>query len=176
MPRFEREKKPGPAMYYIATPVRDFMPIFVLPALAEQAIIQLGRAVNDENAAVFGYCLMPSSLQAIIGFRDTHDLGSFLYHYKWLVSHAIICLDLGQYSERLYRKGKFKPWMKRFDHAIINDKGQFEDKLKYIHNEPVRKSLVKSEFQWPYSSAGDWFDGKTGIIEITKDITFIISD
>lgn len=174
MARIARENKPGPAIYLIATPTRDFMPIFSMQPLAEQAVLQLGRAVKDKNVDLFGYCLLPTTLQAIIGFNEEHDLGSFLYHYKWLVSHAIICLDHGDYHERLYRKGKFKPWMNRFENSRLTSRQQLESKLEYLHNEPVKKGLANLASDWPYSSAADWLKSRTGMISVSQDITALL--
>jgi hypothetical protein len=176
MPGFNRENKPGPAVYYIATPTRDFMPIFSIAPLADQAVLQLGRAAKDKAVDIFGYCLLPTTLQAIIGFRGEHDLGSFLYHYKWLVSHAIICLEHGDYHERLYRKGKFKPWMNRFENSRLTSLIQVESKLEYLHNEPVKKGLAVSSLVWPYSSAADWLKLEKGMIPVSRDVAALLPD
>jgi hypothetical protein len=175
MARIARENKPGPAIYHIATPTRDFMPIFTMQPLAEQAVLQLGRAAMEKNVDIFGYCLLPTTLQAIIGFKEEHDLGSFLYHYKWLVSHAIICLDHGDYHERLYRKGKFKPWMNRFENNRLTSRLQVESKLEYLHNEPVIKGLTISASDWPFSSAAYWLKSRTGMISVSQDFAALLS-
>jgi putative transposase len=176
MPGITRENKPGPAIYYIATPTRDFMPIFSMQPLAKQAVLQLRRAARDKDVEIFGYCLLPTMLQAIVGFRGEHDLGAFLYHYKWLVSHAIICLDHGDYHERLYRKGKFKPWMNRFENSRLTNALQVESKLEYLHNEPMKKGLAASVSDWPYSSAADWLKLRQGMIPVSRDIASLLPE
>jgi hypothetical protein len=101
------------------------MPIFSIKELAHQAVVQIGRAAAETNAGVFGYDLLPSTLNAIVGFYGQYDLPGFIYNYKWLVSRAIIALDHGEFHERLYRKGKFKPWMNRFDNLTLSSNEQF---------------------------------------------------
>ena len=150
------------------------MPIFSLQSLAQQAILQLDQAACDERAKVIGYCLLPSTMQAIIGFEEEHDIGGFLYHYKWLASHAIICLEHGEFHEKLYRKGKFKPWMNRFEKSNLTGSTIVKAKLDYIHQDPVKRSLAASAAEWPYSSAGDWAGVRKGIIEIYRNYASLL--
>jgi REP element-mobilizing transposase RayT len=167
----ERRECKGPAMILLSSPTRDFIPIFSLEPLARQAVLQLERAAREADAAVYGYALLPSSIHALIGFRGCYDLPGFIYGYKWLASRAIIGLDHGEFHERLYRRGKFKPWMNRFDNLIISSKRQFESKLNYIHNEPVKQGLASNPIEWELSSAGDCIANRAGLIEIARDIS-----
>jgi hypothetical protein len=168
---FHRNEKKGPALIYLSTPTRDLMPIFSIKELAHQAVVQIGRAAAETNAGVFGYDLLPSTLNAIVGFYGQYDLPGFIYNYKWLVSRAIIALDHGEFHERLYRKGKFKPWMNRFDNLTLSSNEQFQAKLETIHCEPVKKGLAIKPEDWAYSSAGDYILNHKGIIIIEKDIS-----
>jgi hypothetical protein len=162
-------EKDGPALIFLTTPTRDLLPIFTLDELAEQTVTQLGRAASDANADILGYALLPSILYAIIGFPGTYDLPGFVYNYKWLAGRAIFALDHGEFHERLFRKGKFKPWMNRFDSLTISAKQQFFAKLDYLHNEPVRQGLVTCSTDWKYSSAGDWILRQPGPIKVQTE-------
>jgi REP element-mobilizing transposase RayT len=164
-------EKQGPALIFLATPTREMMPIFRLQPLARQAILQLGRAADEHDALIYGYCLIPSSLYALVGFPAKYDLGAFMYKYKWLSSRAIMALDHGEFHDHLFRKGKFKPWMNRFDNLIVSSKEQYESRLNYIHNEPVCKGLVPDPTQWEFSSAGDLIANRPGLIRIEKDLS-----
>jgi len=162
----------GPAIYFIAAPTRDLMPIFGIPALARQAVLQLGRATLEANAAVASYVILPSSMMAIVVFRGDHDVGEFMYNYKRLSALAIVGLDHGEFNERLYRKGKFRPWMGRFDRLVIGSKEQLTSRLEYIHNESVRRGLAATPTEYPYSSAGDWAGSSRGLIPVEKDLAW----
>jgi hypothetical protein len=161
--------KPGPATLFVTTPTRDHLPIFSIDELAAQAVLQLGRAAGEFDAAIVGYCVAPWAAYAVLHFNGEYDLPGFMYHYKWLTSHAILGLDHGEFHERLFRRGKFKPWMNRFDQLAISTGEQLRSKLDYVHNEPVRLGLVKRPEDWKFSSARDWIHSTKGLIEITKD-------
>jgi hypothetical protein len=172
MRNFRIRTTKGPAIYFLAAPTRDHMPIFGLPALAKQAVKQLARATADANAVVAGYVVMPSSMMAIVAFRGDHDLGEFMYNYKRLSALAIVGLDHGEFHEMLYRKDKFRPWMGRFDRMVIGSKEQLISRLDYIHNEPVRRGLAASATEYSFSSAGDWAGTARGLIKIEKDLAW----
>jgi putative transposase len=169
--KINRVEKKGPALIYLTTPTRDLMPIFRLENLARQAVLQFGRAAIEAEGEIFGYVLLPSALYALVGFQGTYDLPSFMHNFKWLSSRAIVAQEHGEFHERLYRKDKFKPWMNRFDNLAISTKAQFEAKLEYLHNEPVRKGLVNNPADWEFSSARDWIKGEPGLIGVSRDWT-----
>jgi putative transposase len=170
MRAIRRTESNGPALIFLTAPTRDLMPIFSISELAQQAVLQLGRAAREANADVCGYTLLPSSLYTIVGFRGKYDLAGFVHNYKWLASRAIIALGHGEFEERLYRKGKFKPWMNRFDNLTLSSRKQFQSKLEKIHSEPVNKGFVINPVDWVYSSAAEWLMNRKGPIEIQKDI------
>ncbi len=166
---FRRQIIKGPAAYFLAAPTRDHMPIFEYSALAEQAVLQLGRAAAT-GAAIAGYAIMPTSMMAIVAFKGDHDLGKFMYEYKKLSALAIVGLDHGDFHEALYRKGKFRPWMGRFDRMVIGSKDQLLRRLDYLHFEPIRRGLAKDPIEYPYSSAADYAGKGAGLITIERNL------
>ncbi|MBK6875127.1 MAG: hypothetical protein IPG99_01315 [Ignavibacteria bacterium] len=43
-----------------------------------------------------------------------------------------------------------------------------KQKIEYIHNNPVRKSLVEKPEDWEYSSAKDYYTDKKGLLDIVR--------
>jgi putative transposase len=170
---FKKIIKPGPAAFFITVPTRDHLPIFSLEPLAQQGVLQLSRAAAQANAGIVAYCLLPSSLYMVIAFHEEYDLAGFVYEYKWLSSRAIIALEHGEFHENLFRKGKFRPWMGRFDQIIISTFEQLKSRLDYIHQEPVKKGLVANPNKYEFSSARDWHSDKSGLIEVEKMIPWL---
>jgi putative transposase len=48
--------------------------------------------------------------------------------------------------------------MRLFDDLVIVTEKQFYTKLNYIHENPVRKGLVKEAVDWKWSSARFWMN------------------
>jgi len=67
----------------------------------------------------------------------------------------------------MYLVKKYKFW-KDDNHAIlldVFDTSMMEQKLNYIHENPVRKMIVREPHEYIFSSAIDYCDGK-GLVEI----------
>ncbi|MCP4569837.1 MAG: hypothetical protein GY841_19835 [FCB group bacterium] len=64
-------------------------------------------------------------------------------------------------------------WKRRFDDVIIVSEEQFNIKLQYIHNNPVKADLVDELTNWPFSSARAWLLNEPGDIEIVKDFDWV---
>ena len=60
-------------------------------------------------------------------------------------------------------------WNQRYDRAAVLNDTVFRSKLEYLHNNPVKDELAKSPEGWKWSSAGDYFADKSGIIPIWKE-------
>jgi hypothetical protein len=167
-----KDPRKGPAIYFVAAPTRDHLPVFRAPEAAGKAVIQLGRAAVEHDGAIAGYAILPSGAMMIAAFRKEHDIGEFMYLFKRLSAMAIIGLEHGDLEVKLYRKGKFRPWMGRFDQASVNRADEFQKRLQYIHNEPVRRGLAPNPLDWPYSSARDWAGQGPGPIAVEKDLSW----
>jgi len=74
---------------------------------------------------------------------------------------------------RLTVKSRFRLWKPRFDSLIVNSEKQFRIKLEYIHNNPVKAGFVNKSSDWLYSSAQDWLEGKTGLLPIDKNFSWV---
>jgi|GEM_PF-1016653 len=50
-------------------------------------------------------------------------------------------------------------WRARFNGLAITSEVQFQTKLNYIHNNPVKAGLANEAESWPFSSASCWKEG-----------------
>lgn len=56
-------------------------------------------------------------------------------------------------------RSKAQVWQEGFHPQAIHDDGMMQQKLEYIHNNPVRRGWVASPEHWRYSSAHEWLPG-----------------
>ena len=57
-------------------------------------------------------------------------------------------------------------WQRRFyDYNVWSD-GKLEQKLDYMHRNPVRRGLVSHPKYWPWSSWSNYEKGEPGLIRI----------
>ncbi len=103
---------------------------------------------------------MPNHIHLILFYNEKTDVSGFMRDLKKYTSVKIRQLlekdERKMTIERLRceRNGqKYKVWKERFDAVVIRHRNVLLTKVKYIHNNPVRNSLVEYEEDWKYSSA-----------------------
>ena len=71
--------------------------------------------------------------------------------------------------ERVAKKNsnnsKYQFWQQHNHPIVLNNIDIFEQKLNYIHDNPLQAGFVDNAVHYPYSSAIDYADGK-GFVKI----------
>ena len=74
--------------------------------------------------------------------------------------------SFGYHGEHNMRNDVFQFWQQG-NHAIHARSPAFcEQKLAYIHNNPVRAGFVDEPWQYRYSSARDYMTGRKGLVDV----------
>ncbi|MBX7045857.1 MAG: transposase [Ignavibacteria bacterium] len=119
---------------------------------------------------------MPNHFHAVC---QHENLSRIISDFKKITAKQIIKqlendkkdLVLAQFS-RLKKKFKtestYQVWQEGFHPLEINNQKIFNQKVEYIHFNPVRKGLVKNAEDWKYSSAGHYIKGQDSLIQIDK--------
>jgi len=111
------------------------------------------------KARLPGYVLMPSHLHLLLVI-DGSSLANFMRDFKKFVSQKAL---------KEYGIEDAQIWMPRYDRVAIHSGKAFRQKLKYIHNNPVRARLVEVAEKWDWSSAGSYTSGKSDPLPVWKE-------
>jgi putative transposase len=160
----------GPEVVFITTTIRDWIPIFTHENAAKVTLRELNNTICLFPVSVMAFVLMPSHFHAIFHFEKIEQLSKFMQCFKSISSRRIkeLITETGHYN--LGNSGKFQLWKPRFDDFYIRNLKQFEIKLNYIHDNPVRAGLVEKAIDYKFSSARAWQTGEEGLISIEKNI------
>jgi putative transposase len=107
--------------------------------------------------ALSAYCLLPDHWHAIVLPEEGSSISDILMRVKIL-------------AQRQISKARGSPvgiWQNRFYDHILTTRREFDETLEYMHQNPVRKRLVESATELPWSSAG-WYANRTGPIPIDE--------
>jgi len=107
--------------------------------------------------ALCAYCFMPDHWHAVILPAEGSSISDVLMRVKILAQRQIS-------KARGSRDGV---WQSRFYDHILRSRREFDETVEYVHQNPVRKGLVESATDWPWSSAG-WYANRTGPIAIDE--------
>jgi putative transposase len=149
--------------------------------LNEKACIFLAEAVNiarsKHNLKIWTYVFMPDHVHLVIyPMNSNYSISIILLTIKQSVSRRVLIRYrnenpalLNQFDTGIASK-KYRFWQDGggYDRNIIKLATLLKT-IDYIHNNPVRKGLVKSPGEWKWSSFGDWHENKQGLVTIDKD-------
>ncbi len=124
--------------------------VCVLPLLDQMKSLRQNHGIK-----ILGYVIMPDHVHLVLLPPEGIMLGVLIGQMKARAAHTII--PTGQ--DTLRRPGGHPAiWQRRcYDHNCRSDK-VVKEKIIYCHNNPVRRGLVSSPGDWPWSSYR-WYRG-----------------
>jgi putative transposase len=122
----------------------------------------LNSQLGSQDGSCVGFVVMPDHVHAIVWFAKPDQLSHFMKQWKQRSSVQI---------KRLFREilhtyaEKFPPsestWQSRYYDFNLYSTQHIEEKLAYMHMNPVRAGLVARPCEWPWSSARYYESGRT---------------
>jgi len=95
----------------------------------------LFRTASDKVIPIMGYVIMPTHVHIIAGSNQGGPgISRFMHSFK------------GRVRVELIIKGIL--WQNRFDDLLLTTEKQFNIKLEYIHEKPVKAELVENPDDW----------------------------
>jgi len=92
---------------------------------------------------IIAYCLMPTHVHFIL--QQLRDKGIETFMRRLLNAYS------KYFNLRHNRRGPL--WENRFGNRIIVDEKGLNQRIMYVHYNPVKENLVKTPQEWAYSSA-----------------------
>lgn len=144
--------------FFVTTTFKDRQNFGNIEGFSDAVVESLGYSVAKYNAYIIGYVLMPNHLHLLLVVGGD-KLSHFMRDFKKFVAQKVAA-DLGLPGGGL--------WMPRFDRVVIYSEDVLRTKLNYIHYNPGKRGLVSKPEDWRWSSAGDYFLGRKGMIPVWK--------
>ena len=169
------------ALYYLTLQVVDWIDVFTRPIYRDIIIDSLKYCQKNKGLQIFGYVIMSNHIHLIANSPEGH-LSETLRDFKKFTAKTIIdSIKEGNESRRDWmlnrfefnaqqhsRNENYQLWTHE-NHAVILYSNDFiQEKLEYLHNNPVRARIVEKSEDYLYSSARNYAD-----LDGMLDITFI---
>jgi len=116
----------------------------------------LDHCRNKLHFRLTGYVIMEDHLHLLIIPPKGRTISDVMHHVNGIFAN--------HYNKQERKSGKVIQ-RKFWEHAIRNDR-DFEEKLNYIHNNPVKAGLIKELEDYKFSSFSNYYSDDGGIIEI----------
>jgi putative transposase len=124
-----------PSVFFVTVNAKDRNP-WIGQAAVQSALERIWR--QEATAWLVGYyLLMPDHLHLFCAPHDPHfDIDRWITFWKRQFSRAHLDRDW--------------PWQRSAFHHRMRDRIEYEDKLAYVRENPLRKGLVRAVEAWPF--------------------------
>jgi putative transposase len=161
------------SFYFCTSTIIEWQRLFKSETYAQVIVESLNYCRKEKGLLLFGLVIMLNHIHYMVSSRENCDLSGIIRDFKRYTSTQMTTL-LEQDNERLllhiFRKAgksqgtKIKIWQDEFHPVAIISEKWFNEKMAYMHDNPVRKGFVVNPEDWKYSSARNWILDKHDVI------------
>lgn len=173
--KFHDQDKP----YFISFATVNWIDVLVRPVYKEILVDSMNHCVEHKGLIVYAWVIMTSHVHMIIGTRK-EKMQDIVRDLKKYTSKAIINAIIENPTESrkewmmwmIERAGKkngnnkkYQFWQQHNKPIELSDNKIIEQKLNYLHENPVEEGFVNEAYEYKYSSAIDYADGM-GLVKV----------
>jgi putative transposase len=158
--------------YFVTFTVIGWVDLFVRRVYKDCLIDSLEYCIKEKGLCVHAYVIMTSHFHMIISSKEDYDLIATIRDFKKFTSKALIklikeipesCREwmLNKFSyeaNRTQRGSEYILWKEGYHAKLIETNSFLDEKLNYIHYNPVEAGFVSSPEEFLYSSARNYTD------------------
>ena len=162
--------------YFLTCTVVEWIPLFTDPRLAEIVLDSLRFLQKENRLLLYAYVIMRDHLHLIAAAenleQEIHDFKSFTAHeiVRQLKSagEKELLLKL-QAAKKIHKDDRLhQVWQEGSHFQAIDGDAMMQQKVDYIHHNPVERGYVNEGHLWKYSSACN-YEGLPGVLEVYKE-------
>lgn len=168
--------------HFITFAVVDWIDVFTRPAYKQVIVDSLSFCQEKKGLRIHSWCLMSNHIHLMVSAKKDYNLSDILRDFKKFTAYSILN-DLRSNPKESRRKWML--WMFKKAGSInsnnttyqfwrqdnrpmeVRSNYFFNQKMKYIHYNPVKAGFCKKPEDYPYSSA-QWYVDKTGLLDIDE--------
>ena len=167
--------------YFCTITVLDWLPLLVEAPYIDPIIESQRFCRQHKGLELFAFVVMPNHAHLIAAagehmhpvMRDFKRFTSRTIHDRLRRDGRSSCLGWLEAATQRARpqRGELGLWQDGFHPQALYLRHVFEQKLNYLHENPVRKGLVRHRDDWWYSSA-PFYDGRKDVCMETDLLDF----
>jgi REP element-mobilizing transposase RayT len=159
--------------YFVTWTIVDWLPIFAEPAYRQIILDSLSYLRTNKKTELNAFVIMSTHAHAILWPEDEISLSDITRDFKRFTSRKISQLAKQQgdkeilaifegarLGNRAQNISTYQVWQEGSHPEAIFTEKFAQQKLDYIHLNPIRAGLVNTADQWPFSSARAYLLGE----------------
>ena len=163
-------------IYFITSSILEMIPIFTNEKYFNIIIDSLSYCRKEKGLKIYAYVIMDNHLHLIVsGTNLSKTIASFKRHTAKLIIQNLkednlnwILNQLSFYKLGHKKRSDYQVWQEGFHPQCISTDEMLNQKINYIHYNPVKRGFVSEMEQWRYSSAQTIINGVKGELELDK--------
>ena len=165
--------------YFITITTVNWVDLFTRLQQRMVIVDSLNYCSEFKDLEIYSYCIMPSHLHILCKSTNEDALYKIVRDFKKFTSKKIIATIESETESRrdwllqmfqdscshLKRNQTFKVWQTGY-HAVLVESQKFvNQKVNYIHKNPVVDRIVDEPWEYVFSSARDYI-GEKGLVKV----------
>ena len=160
--------------HFMTLTVLHWIPIFTQQQTVEILLDSL-RYLMAEGLKVYAYVILENHLHLVV---QSDDLSKSMESFKKFTAKKILELlkkeniksileQLAFYKKAHHRDKNYQVWEEGYQPKLLQSDEMMISKIRYIHENPVKRGYVDDAKHWRYSSARD-YEGEKGLIGVCR--------
>lgn len=161
--------------HFLSCTVVNWLPLFSNPELVQILLDSLTFLHNQHRIAIHGYVIMENHLHLIASSSNlSKEIGTF----KSFTARSIVdwlkannrqhWLSQFAFYKQLHKAGQdYQIWQEGSHPQALLTAEIFQQKLEYVHQNPIRRGYIDDPAHWRYSSYRDYLD-QQGLLPIVQ--------
>jgi len=169
------------AVYFTTSTVVGWTDIFTREIYKTILLDSIRHCQINQGLILHGWVLMTNHLHTIFSFKEGKDPGQVWRNIKSFTAMKIIDAKIKNSKESrkehllhtFEEAGKksssnftYQFWQHENHPVLLDTTEMYNQKLEYIHCNPVTAGFVAEPWHWIYSSARDYHTDKKGLLDI----------
>lgn len=166
-------------VYFISFAVVDWIDVFVRDIYCDFLVSNLNFCIKNKGMVLYGWCIMSNHVHLIYESTKQNPSGLIRDFKSYTSKELIKLIDDNEHESRkewmmaAFQKAallnsnniKYQFWQQHNKPIELWSNKVIDQKLNYIHNNPVEAGLVNEPYCWRYSSAVN-YSGQKGLIDV----------
>ncbi len=164
--------------HFITITVVEWVDLLTRPVYKDILMESLKYCCSNKGLRLHAYCIMTSHMHAIVS-SERGKIQEIIRDFKKYTSKELIkaIKETGESrrewllnkfenaAERIKRGANYKVWKDGFHPVELSTNKMIDERLEYIHNNPVSEGITWSPESYKYSSASNYY-GCESLIEV----------
>lgn len=168
-------------LYFVTFAVAGWIDLFTRETYRQIILDSFKYCQAEKGLVIHAYVIMTNHLHLIISRTGSGSLSDILRDLKKYTAYKLLgaIMENSQESRREWmlelferfgsansNNTKYQLWQQDNHPIELSSNAMMDQKLDYIHENPVRAGFVGEPTEYIYSSAGD-YSGRKGLIDIS---------